>query len=655
MSFFRFRALLLAGSAPVVLAPVVLALASPATAQDQPPTPAIQTRPLELREVIPPAGSAPAVIVEPGEPSPADAVPPAVPAPDSRDAEAPSAGADAVAEVPPIPAEWSPVPRDDQDNSAYGLYLSGRLAGMRGDRVTSAEFLTRTHVLTPEQPRVADEAFRAALFAGDIDSVVRLTSDVGETPLLAQAGRLFTSVEALRRGDGRRAQAVMAASPFQPPYDRVAAYLSRVMSAAGGDWDAALAPVAPETPMPQALAERSQRAMLLETRRRHDAAEAEYRILLDLPGGQRLYGVDYGGFLERRGRRDQALAAYAAAMNSASPDPRALVEAQRLQARGRAPAAPNLRTIAGEALEFAALEMTELASPELAVIFLQLASALHPSDATTLRLAQSLGRAEQTALAEAAFDRVSQANPIQYAGAQMGLADLLAEDERQDEALAALRRAAAAAPGQPVVVRRLAAGLIDREHYDEALTVLAQPALQADPVSPEVRFLRGFALMQLDRLDEAEAELWTALQAAPDNPTLLNQLGYMWVDSGRRVEQGAEMLARAHAADPSNGNVQDSLGWAQYRQGQFETAVATLEQAVAKLPGNAEIVDHLGDAYWQVGRKREAEWQWRRVLTLEPEPERRARVEAKLAGVPPEVVPTMPAAPADAVSASQPG
>ena len=90
------------------------------------------------------------------------------------------------------------------------------------------------------------------------------------------------------------------------------------------------------------------------------------------------------------------------------------------------------------------------------------------------------------------------------------------------------------------------------------------------------------------------------------------------------------MIARAFAADPSDGNIQDSLGWAQYRRGQFDVAVETLEQAVAKEPANAEINDHLGDAYWAVGRQREAGFQWNRVLTLEVEAERKAEVEAKL-------------------------
>lgn len=145
-----------------------------------------------------------------------------------------------------------------------------------------------------------------------------------------------------------------------------------------------------------------------------------------------------------------------------------------------------------------------------------------------------------------------------------------------------------------------------------------------------MNFLRGAAYEALNRKPEAEAELWAALQKQPNNPTVLNYLGYLWVDSGARVQEGAEMIARAFAADPSDGNIQDSLGWAQYRQGQFEAAVETLEQAVAKEPANAEINDHLGDAYWAVGRQREAGFQWNRVLTLEVEAERKAEVETKL-------------------------
>ena len=91
------------------------------------------------------------------------------------------------------------------------------------------------------------------------------------------------------------------------------------------------------------------------------------------------------------------------------------------------------------------------------------------------------------------------------------------------------------------------------------------------------------------------------------------------------------MIARAHALEPDNGNIQDSLGWAQFKQGQYDVAVNTLEEAVDKEPANAEINDHLGDAYWKVGRQREAVWLWNRVLVLNPDDERRAEVERKIA------------------------
>ena len=188
----------------------------------------------------------------------------------------------------------------------------------------------------------------------------------------------------------------------------------------------------------------------------------------------------------------------------------------------------------------------------------------------------------------------------------------------------------AASPNDPRMAYVTAGQLLQLERYDDALALLNGPLLATDTQSADVRFMRGAAYESLGRVPEAEAELWAALQDQPNEPSYLNYLGYLWVDSGTRVAEGAEMIGRAHAAEPEDGNIQDSLGWAQYRQGQFDTAVETLEQAVAKEPANAEINDHLGDAYWQVGRRREAGFQWNRVLTLDPDDERRAEVERKL-------------------------
>jgi tetratricopeptide (TPR) repeat protein len=581
----------------------LLALTSPAFAQDAP------------------------IVVSPTPMTPArepDLHPPAV-----IPVEEPVAEAEPAA--PPIPAVWAPVPVDARGQSAYGLYLSGRIAGFRGEGSEAARLIAESQRLTPEQPVLQNETFLTSLFNGNLDTVVRLTPTVEATPELADAGRLVSIVSALNHGDGRGAWASLNSGPFGQPFTIIGLFMAPSLAAAAGDWDTALKPVEMPPQDPSGLVLRLQRAQLLESRRRYDEADAEYKTLIAAPNGSRLYSVDYGEFLERRGRRDEAVAQYRASLTGPAPDPAALDGLERAAGRQRAPAAPTPRDGVADALDFASIIAGEREDHKLTAILLRLAETLRPSDMTTLRLGMALAGDGQEEPARQAFARVGQANDIIYAGAQYNQGLSYQREDRADEALAAFTRAEAVAPGQTRITLALAGQLMAMDRNEAALAVLNRPDINTADQSADVRFIRGAVLEAMGQVDAAENELWTALQAHPDNPTLLNHLGYLWVDSGRRVEQGSEMIARAHAAQPDDGNIQDSLGWSQYRQGQYDVAVVTLEGAVAKEPANAEINDHLGDAYWQVGRRREAQWQWTRVLTLTPDAERRTEVEQKLA------------------------
>ncbi len=533
--------------------------------------------------------------------------------------------------VTPIPAEWSPVPTDEMGRTAYGLYLSGRLAVFRGDNVTGANLLARSQALAPEQPVVGEEAFRSGLFAGDLETLAELAPAVQDTPLLAEAGRLVVVVDTLNGGDAAEGLAMLRSKPFTEPFETIGRYILPSIAASAGDWDTALAPVEAPPADIDALVLRHQRVRLLDSRRRHAEAEAEYRLLTASPLGAQLFSADFGRFLERRGRPAEAQAVYEASLMGPSPDPEALIGRMRVLERAAPPPVPTIRENAALAIKLAAIQSAERRERDVSAILLRLADSLGPDDEIALRLGLSLVALGHEASAREAFSRVTNANPILYAGGQFGLGLSFQRDERNEEALEAYRLADAAAPGQGEVVYRLAQQLIIMDRHEEALEVLNRSSVNVAGQAPGIRFLRGATLEALGRLDEAENELWAALTAAPNEPDILNHLGYMWVDTGRRVEQGAEMLARAHAAEPENGNIQDSLGWAQFRQGQYDIAVETLEGAVSKEPANAEINDHLGDAYWQVGRRREAQWQWSRVLTLDPDAERRAEVEHKLA------------------------
>jgi Flp pilus assembly protein TadD len=122
--------------------------------------------------------------------------------------------------------------------------------------------------------------------------------------------------------------------------------------------------------------------------------------------------------------------------------------------------------------------------------------------------------------------------------------------------------------------------------------------------------------------------LQRALELSPDQPEVLNYLGYTWVDRGENLEQALEMLLRAFNARPSSGAILDSVGWAYYRMGNYPQALAYLETAIQVSPTDPTLNDHLGDIYWRLERRIEARFQWQRALTLEPD--EAALIEAKL-------------------------
>ncbi len=530
-----------------------------------------------------------------------------------------------------IPAVWAPAPRDAEGRSAYGLYLSGRSALSRGEAETGAAYLTEVERLTPEQPAVRDQTFTAALLAGDLDVAARIAPEgPNVSPAITQAGALVSVVQALVAGDPQRAHDTLKNRPIRAPHARAAALISPWVAAAAGDWDAALVAPNPTGDPVIVLFGRYHHAQLLEHRRRFDEAEAELRDLAFDARAAPLFRAGYGEFLERRGKRAEALAFYDSTLASGSTDPAIAAAKARVEARGRPPALSDFRDGVARGLMVAARQASSENANEFAVVYLRLSLNLKRDNDGLYLLGQTLAQANLDRASRDVLAQIPQSEPVLYPGAQVAIGLSLTEDGKLDEALAAFESARDAAPDDARIAYVTAGQLLQLKRYEDSLALLNGPLLNTADQIGAVRFMRGAAYESLGRIPEAEAELWAALQEQPDEPAYLNYLGYLWVDSGSRVAEGAEMIARAHAASPEDGNIQDSLGWAQYRQGEYETAVDTLEQAVAKQPANAEINDHLGDAYWRVGRRREAGFQWTRVLTLDPDAERRTEVERKL-------------------------
>ena len=138
------------------------------------------------------------------------------------------------------------------------------------------------------------------------------------------------------------------------------------------------------------------------------------------------------------------------------------------------------------------------------------------------------------------------------------------------------------------------------------------------------------SLERLNKWPAAEKDFLKALELNPNEPTVLNYLGYSWVEKGKNLARARKMIENAVKQRPRAAYIVDSLGWVQYRMGDLKGAVKNLERAVLLTPADPTINDHLGDIYWKVGRKLEARYQWQRALSLEPDKDQIPLIKKKI-------------------------
>jgi tetratricopeptide (TPR) repeat protein len=235
------------------------------------------------------------------------------------------------------------------------------------------------------------------------------------------------------------------------------------------------------------------------------------------------------------------------------------------------------------------------------------------------------GLAEGIEKADRAIDwykRVPADSPLRRVSElQLGLN--LANIGRTEEARAHLKASIAAEPRDIRGYLAYGSLLSDQKEYEEMAKTYDKAVEIIGPVPKRsdwsIFFQRGIAYERLKKWDLAEPNFKKALELFPDQPQVLNYLGYSWVDMNINLEEGLGMIRKAVDLRPDDGYIVDSLGWAYYRLGRFEDAVSELERAVELKAADPTINDHLGDAYWRAGRKLEAIFQWRTSLTMKPE------------------------------------
>jgi tetratricopeptide (TPR) repeat protein len=260
----------------------------------------------------------------------------------------------------------------------------------------------------------------------------------------------------------------------------------------------------------------------------------------------------------------------------------------------------------------------------LPIIYGQLALALRSDHGDAILLTgQLLERSGQYDLADQIYQMLPEDNP-QYLGAELGRANALYQSGQVDEAVASLVALSEVRPDSVLVHSSLGDMLRREERFEEAAAAYTRAIDLIEEI--ELRhwvllYTRAISFERMGEWELAEPEFRRVLEFVPDEPQVLNYLGYSLIEQRRNLDEALDMIERAVEGEPDSGYITDSLGWAYYRLGRYEEAVPVMERAVELLPRDPILNDHLGDVYWAVGRKREARFQWRRALSFAPHPD----------------------------------
>jgi len=502
--------------------------------------------------------------------------------------------------------------------------------GVAGDYLAAMHLLyqqdfpgaaARLHQILRTPALSEDRSLRAAAFNANLRAG-RFTDALGVArtgPSIAPLAQFMVALDALRNGDARGAE------------DRLQGLSSELMqkglfplalswaAALRADREGALAALAPLAEISPALAAYTE-GLVLEKLGDAQAAETAYRAVD--PEIIRLPEPVFRALARLQLRREGPEATIVMLDAYLAEKPGLLEirhDLETLRSEGVLPAwAAEPATAIAEALyQVAAGFSGEMWSTALDLT--QLALWLDPGKDRARLLAagllENLGRHRE---ARAAYAAIPPASPYGLL-AQRGVAATMYDLGEEGEAIAMLEEIAAADPVDTGALRILGNIYQLEENYAQMAAVFARlvdraPADDADLWLYHYRL--GIALERQKMFPEAEPHFLKALELNPDQPDVLNYLGYSWVDMGVNLERGLEMLETA-VENNDSGYIVDSLGWAYYKTGAYGKAVETLELAAMKEPREGVIFDHLGDAYWQTGRYREARFMWSRALTLE--------------------------------------
>ncbi len=534
----------------------------------------------------------------------------------------------------PRPA-FAQAPSASSHVSASGSFLAALHASRERDAGAASTFYRSALRSDPRNNDLLERTFLSVLLDGDVEEAVRLADRVLQVEKDDRIARLVLGVRAIKQKQYQVARQQIAQSVRGPITDLAAALLTAWTQATPAESKAAVDAIDKLSgPDWYGIFKDLHAGMILDAAgQKKDAGKRlEHAYQLDATALRVVQA--YGSYQSRNGSKDDALKTFKAFDDQLPRHPLITEAIADLNAGKKLPILVNSpQAGAAEVLYGLGAALGHRGGEDLGLIYLQLSLYLVPShQLALLSLADLYEGLKKPELAIKTYERISPSSPLERSALIQRAIDLDGSD-RSDEAKADLEKLIATAPTDLDAIMALGNVLRGRKEFAECADAYSK-GIATMPMPDKSAwtwfYFRGICYERSKDWPKAEADLKKALELFPDQPHVLNYLGYSWVDKGMNLDEGMRMITRAVEQRADDGYIVDSLGWANYRIGKYEEAVKQLDRAVELKPEDPTINDHLGDAYWKVGRMVEARFQWAHARDLGPDPEDLPAIEAKL-------------------------
>jgi len=523
----------------------------------------------------------------------------------------------------------------ERADSLAGNYLAALVAGLSQDTSNAAFYYSEALKADPRSAELIDRSFISLLADGQMNEAMRLAEAINKRNSGSGIAQLALGIKALKEKNFAQARIYLKKSNKSPNPDLTSSLLIAWSWLGSNNAKRALESIDALGNDPTANAFRDLHGGLIaKISGREDEAIGRLRTAYDNNPMSLRVSDFYARVLARAGKKDDALVVYRE-LQKAMPRQPIIVDAIKTLEAGNA-LSDDLDSVADGAAEvlyglgtFGSREGDELAS----LIYLRLSIWLNPTHAAAiLMLGDTYERMKQFESAIDVYQMMPISSPL-IEVAELQAALNLEQIGRGDDAVATLKKAISQNSDdiEPLIaLGNLYRSRKDFQNANEAYEKAISLVTMLQPGHWNLYYSSGITLERLKRWPESEARLKKALELAPDQPFVLNYLGYSWVDQNINLDEAFKMLQRAVEQRPNDGYIVDSLGWAYYRRGDYELAAKYLEKAVELRPSDSTINDHLGDVYWRLGRKLEAQFQWNHARDLGPEPEDLPKILEKI-------------------------